>query len=32
MPSLLVPLTNTYQKQNNVNEEAMVAISRWLLK
>jgi pimeloyl-ACP methyl ester carboxylesterase len=32
MPSLPVPLTNTYQKQNNVNEEAMVAISRWLLK
>lgn len=32
MPSLLVPLTNTYQKQNNVNEEAMVSISRWLLK
>lgn len=32
MPSLLVPLTDTYQKQNNVSAEAMVCISRWLLK
>lgn len=32
MPSLPVPLTDTYQKQNNLSAEAMVSISRWLLK